>query len=283
MVAQLFSMDYDRDSTSYIIRQYVSDLSCNPPLLDSLVYTQGFYNYFAYDDGIPELGFGVEPSPGGSFAVKFELNELDTLRGVQMLFNHTLNDANNQYFDIVVWKDNNGKPGDEVYRLANRKPQWEDQIYKFAYYKFDQRIRLTGVFYIGIVQQGSGLLNIGFDTSKDYSQYNFINVTGSWQQSSKAGAIMIRPVVGAGYYIGTDEFDTPDKMTLQPNPASTTLHIDGIDNGNTITVYDLTGRQVMMVPFTEEVNVSQLRDGLYFMSVTTGNGGIVTQKFMVKK
>ena len=151
MVAQLFSMDYDRDSTSFIIRQYVSDPTSNPPLEDSLVYEQGFYNYFAYDDGIPELGFGVEPSPGGAFAVKFELNELDTLRGVQILFNHTLNDANDQYFDIVVWKDNNGKPGDEVYRLTNRRPQWEDQIYKFGYYKFNQRIRLAGVFYIGIV------------------------------------------------------------------------------------------------------------------------------------
>lgn len=282
MVAQLFALDYDRDSTSFLIRQYVSDSTCTPPLVDSLVYTQGFYNYFAYDNGIPELGFGVEPSPGGAFAVKFELSELDTLRGVQILFNHTLNDANNQYFDVVVWKDNNGKPGDEVYRLSNCKPQWEDQIYKFAYYKFNSRIRLTGVFYIGIVQQGSGLLNVGFDASRDNSQYNFINVTGSWQQSSKAGSIMLRPVVGAGYYIGVEEnTDTP--IAVYPNPASNTLHLEGLGQGGTVAIYDLTGRQVMLGSFTQEINVSQLHNGLYLLTVTTAEGEVFTHKFMVKR
>ena len=281
MVAQLFAMDFDRDSTSFLIRHYISDSTCNPPLVDSMVYLQGFYNYFAYDDGIPEMGFGVEPSPGGSFAVKFELSELDTLRGVQILFNHTLNDANNQYFDIVVWKDNNGKPGDEVYRLTNRKPQWDEQIYRFAYYKFDRRIRLNGVFYIGIVQQGSGLLNVGFDTSVDYSQYNFINVTGAWQPSSKQGAIMMRPVVGAGYYIGVDENNSTE-LNIYPIPASSSIHIEGVTDGVSITLYDLTGRKVMQRSFTNEIPVSQLCEGLYFLSITTADGSVVTKKIIVK-
>ena len=281
MVAQLFALDYDRDSTSFLIRHYISDSTCFPPLVDSMVYRQGFYNYFAYDDGIPEMGFGVEPSPGGCFAIKFELSELDTLRGVQILFNHTLNDANNQYFDIVVWKDNNGKPGDEVYRLASCKPYWEDQLYKFAYYKFDRRIRLNGVFYIGIVQQGSGLLNIGFDASSDYSQYNFINVTGSWQPSSKRGAIMIRPVVGTGYYIGIDE-NIDSEVRVYPIPASTTLHIDGVTDGVSIALYDLTGRRVMQSSFTDEIPVGQLCNGLYFLNITTADGNIITKKIIVK-
>lgn len=282
-VAQLFSLDYDRDSTSFVIRQYISDSTCMPPLVDSVVFTQGFYNYFAYDDGSPELGFGVEPSPGGAFAVKFELNELDTIRGVQILFNHTLNDANNQYFDIVVWKDNNGKPGDEVYRLTNRKPIWNDQIYKFAYYKFDRRVRLTGVFYVGIVQQGSGLINIGFDSSNDNSRYNFINVTGSWQQSSKSGSIMMRPVVGANYYIGIEENPAHDGIAIYPNPTSATLHITGISEGNSITVYDLTGRQLLCTSFTDEINISQLCNGLYLLRVITNDGNIITKKFLVRK
>ncbi|MBQ3710418.1 MAG: T9SS type A sorting domain-containing protein [Bacteroidales bacterium] len=281
MVAQLFALDYDRDTTSFLVRHYISDSTCNPPLVDSMVYLQGFYNYFAYDDGIPELGFGVEPSPGGSFAVKFELSELDTLSGVQILFNHTLNDANNQYFDIVVWKDNNGKPGDEAYRLSGKKPYWEDQIYKFVYYKFDRKIRLNGVFYIGIVQQGSGLLNVGFDTSSDYSQYNFINVTGSWQQSSKRGAIMLRPVVGSGYFIGVNE-TSDSNITVRPVPASTTLHIEGVTDGVSIALYDLTGRLVMQRSFTDEIPVDQLHDGLYLLNITTANGNVITKKIIVK-
>lgn len=282
LVAQLYSMDFDRDSTSYLIRHYLSDSTCNPPLVDSMVYRQGFYNYFAYDDGIPEMGFGMIPSPGGSFAVKFELSKVDTLCGVQILINHTLNDANDQYFDIVVWKDNNGKPGNEVYRLNNRKPKWTEQIYNFSYYKFNDLVRLNGAFYIGIVQQGTGMLNVGFDTSRDCSRYNFYtNEYGSWQQSSYAGAIMIRPVVGKGDYIGIDE-NSVAEVTVYPTPAVSTLHIKGVTNGVSIALYDLSGRQVLQQPFANELPVSQLHEGLYLLNITTADGNIISKKIIIK-
>jgi hypothetical protein len=282
-VSQLFSLDYDRDSTSYIIRHFISDSTCNPPMVDSLIYRQGFYNFFAYDDGIPEMGYGVESSAGGAFAIQFELSEMDTLRGVQILFNHTLQDANNKYFDIVIWKDNNGKPGDEVYRLSGKRPMWEDQMYRFAYYQFNQRVRLNGVFYVGIEQQSSGLINVGFDASTDNSQYNFFNVTGSWQSSSKPGSIMIRPVVGASYYIGVDDNQTDDQVVVYPNPAASTIQINGMTQGCSIAMYDLTGRKVMETPFTNELSISHLPNGLYLMNITTAEGSIISKKIMVSK
>lgn len=282
-VSQLFSLDYDRDSTSYIIRHFISDSTCNPPMVDSLIYRQGFYNYFAYDDGIPEMGYGVESSAGGAFAIQFELSEMDTLRGVQILFNHTLQDANNKYFDIVIWKDNNGKPGDEVYRLSGKRPMWEDQMYRFAYYQFNQRVRLNGVFYVGIEQQSSGLINVGFDASTDNSQYNFFNVTGSWQSSSKPGSIMIRPVVGASYYIGVDDNQINDQVVVYPNPAASTIQINGMTQGCSIAMYDLTGRKVMETPFTNELSIRHLPNGLYLMNITTAEGSIISKKIMVSK
>ena len=138
------------------------------------------------------------------------------------------------------------------------------------------------MFYIGIVQQGSGLLNVGFDASNDNSRYNFINVTGSWQQSSKAGSIMLRPVVGAGYYIGLDEIETSD-IAIYPNPAASTLHVTGLVPNASVAVYDITGRQVAPASFTDEIDVSGLHDGLYLLVVTNSDGSIVTRKFMVKK
>ena len=136
--------------------------------------------------------------------------------------------------------------------------------------------------YIGIVQQGSGLLNVGFDASNDNSQYNFINVTGSWQQSSKAGSIMLRPVVGAGYYIGLDEIEDSD-IAVYPIPASTTLRVKGLSQSASVAVYDITGRQVAPTSFNDEIDVSELHNGLYLLIVTNGDGSIVTRKFMVKK
>ena len=279
-VSQLFSIDLDRDTTSYIIHHYISDSTCNPPLVDSMICRQGFYNYFAYDDGTPEMGYGVEPA-SGAFAVRFELAELDTLSGVQILFNHTLNDANNKYFDIVVWKDNNGKPGDEIYRLSNKKPIWSEDINRFAYYPFDRRVRLNGTFYVGLVQRENGLINIGIDMTNDNAQYNFFNSNGSWQQSSMHGSIMIRPVVGKGYYIGVEEITDDAQVSLYPNPTSNHLHIEGVEHGLTISVYDVTGRQVMQVPFTTNLSVEGLHPGLYLLSITT-NDSVITQKITVK-
>lgn len=281
-VGELFALNMWYDSVSYQISHYLFDSTCTPPLRDSMVYRIGMYNYYAYDDGIPELGFGVRPA-GAKFAVRFDLAEYDTVQGVQLLFNHTLNDANNKYFDIVIWKDENGKPGEEIYRLEGQRPQWQEQIYRFSYYKFDRPVALAGAFYVGIEQSNDALINIGLDTSTDNIQYNFINTNGSWQQSSKHGSLMIRPVVGPSYYIGVQENNEAETVQLYPNPVGNTLHIEGSIQGGQVSIYDLTGRKVYQGDYQNEISVSSLNDGLYFLNITTEEGQVINQKFIIKK
>ena len=284
-VGELFALSFDYDSVSYLVKHYIYDSTCNPPLADSMIYRQGMYNYYAYDDGTPELGFGVRPA-GGKFAVRFDLAEFDTIAGVQLLFNHTLKDANDKYFDIVVWKDENGRPGEEVYRLEGQRPIWQEMPYQFSYYRFTKPVLLSGAFYMGIEQRNDDLINIGFDASVDNIQYNFINTNGAWQQSSKHGSLMIRPVVGSSYYIGVDENGTSTDsgaIVLYPNPASSTLHLDGDIQEGQVCIYDLTGRRVFQGEYQTEIPVSQLNDGMYFLSITTAEGQVFTQKFIIKK
>ena len=284
-VGELFALNMWYDSVSYQISHYVYDSTTNPPLADSMIYHLGMYNYYAYDDGTPELGFGVRPA-GGKFAVRFDMTDYDTIQGVQLLFNHTLNDANNKYFDIVVWKDENGKPGEEIYRLSGQRPQWQEQIYRFSYYKFDKTVALAGAFYVGIEQRYDDLINIGLDTSNDNIQYNFVNTNGSWQPSSKHGSLMIRPVVGASYYIGVEE-NGPSTgsgaITLYPNPVQNTLHLEGNIDGGQVSIYDLTGRKVYQCEFKTEIPVDQLNDGMYFLNITTREGQVINQKFIIRK
>ena len=284
-VGQLFNMDYNRDSTSYEIRHYVYDSTCVPPLIDSMVYRQEFYNYYAYDDGTPEMGYGLSIA-GGAFAVRFELAKFDTIAGVQLLFNHTLNDANNKYFDIVVWRDENGKPGQEVNRLGNQRPQWEEEIYKFHYYPFDSLKALAGSFFIGIVQQNNGLINIGFDGSTDNSANTFYNANGSWQPTEMHGTIMIRPVVDGRVLNSVEDYSIDNtSIRLYPNPASNTLNVsisEGIEIVQTC-IFDLTGRCVWKNAFTKEIPVGHLNDGLYLVSLTTAQGQVLTQKIIIRK
>lgn len=284
-VGELFAMSMWYDSVSYEIRHYVYDSTCMPPLVDSLVHRQGFYNYYAYDDGTPEMGYGVEPA-SGSFAVKFEMTDFDTIQGVQLLFNHTLNDANNKNFDIVVWKDENGRPGEEIYRLSGQRPQWEERPYQFHYYRFDHSVMLAGAFYIGIMQQSNGLINIGFDTSIDNSQYNFYNVNGSWQPSEMQGSLMIRPVVGPSYYIGLEEPETStNDLILYPNPVSNTLHISLSESQRQgqMSIFDLMGRLVYQDAIATEIPVADFSDGVYFIRLITDAGQVITQKFIIRK
>lgn len=284
-VGGLFALSIWYDSVSYEIKHYIYDSTFTPPLVDSMVYRQGFYNYFAYDDGIPEMGYGVEPA-NGRFAVKFEMADLDTLQGVQLLFNHTLNDANNKYFDIAIWKDENGRPGEEIYRLAGQRPQWNEMPYQFYYYKFSQPVILSGSFYIGIVQQSNGLINIGFDATNDNSQYNFYNVNGSWLQSEMRGSLMIRPVVGTSYYIGLDELESHTKsVQLYPNPASNALNIKLSENVTVIrtSIYDLMGHKLLQGAFEPTISVEGLAEGMYFISLITDEGQVITQKFIIRK
>ena len=278
-VDELFSIDHSGDSTSFVVKHFLEDPNCNPPLIDSVCYRQGFYNYYAYDDGIPEMGYGVEPI-GSAFAVQFELTKPDMLQGVQILFNHTLNDANNKYFNIVVWKDNNGKPGEEVFRLTSLKPRWEKGRYRFAFYPFNEAIRLNGIFYVGIEQQGSGIINVGFDGSNDNARYNFYNSSGSWQPSSKAGSIMIRPVVGDKYFIGLDE-TAEETLRIYPNPASEAIHLEGVEQGRLVTVFDLAGRKVIETAFAPEIALKGLRSGLYIVRVTTDKGKVFNRKISI--
>lgn len=277
----LFSLDMWHDSVSYQISHYIYDSACTPPLRDSMVYRIGMYNYYAYDDGIPELGFGLS-NAGGKFAVRFDVAGYDTIQGVQLLFNHTLNDANNKYFDIVVWKDENGKPGDELYRLKSQRPQWQEQPYRFTYYRFDHTVVASNTFYMGIEQRNDNVINIGFDASIDNSRYNFVNANGSWQPSSLHGSLMIRPVVGASYFIGLGE-QTGQGLMLYPNPVGSTLHLEGDFDKGRISIYDLTGRKVYQGDYQSEISLAHLSNGMYFLSLTTAEGQIINQKFIIEK
>ena len=284
-VGELFAMDMWIDSASFQISHYLYDSAVNPPLADSMKYRVGLYNYYAYDDGIPELGYGVS-NAGGKFAVRFDISDYDTIQGVQLLFNHTLKDANDKYFDILVCKDENGKPGDTLYTMKNQRPQWQEQPYRFTYYKFDRVVATANSFYIGIQQSSNSLINIGLDASIDNQQYNFVNTNGSWQPSNMHGSLMIRPVVGASYYIGLEE-NGPSTgsgaLTVYPNPASDMLHLEGDFEGGQVSLFDLTGRRVYQGEYQHTIAVSNLNDGMYFIQVVTPEGQVINQKLIISK
>ena len=83
-------------------------------MIRSVRYQQ-FFNYYAYDDGSAENGYGLGGAGTANASVAYQFNTFrkDTLRGVKMFFNRTYDDASQDYFRIGVWEHDKTtrKPG----------------------------------------------------------------------------------------------------------------------------------------------------------------------------
>ena len=85
----------------------------------------------------------------------------------------------------------------------------------------------------------------------------------------------------AKWLLGIDDFETPT-LNIYPNPASGNVTLTGIKAGDNITITDLSGRQVMQVRATAEIqtiDISNLRAGVYLVNV--GNG-VIAGKLIVR-
>ncbi len=281
-LVSLFALDFERDTASFIVRHYISDSSATPPLVDSLVYRQGFYNYFAYDDGTPEAGYSIEP-PGAFLAMQFSTNVVDTLSYIQILFNRTNDESSNKYFDLMVWGDNNGIPGELRYRKIRQKPEYEDQRYAFTTYELDEPLIVNGSFYIGLMRE-TGVISMGFDRVNNAKNYLFYNINGDWVNSSLDGALMIRAVTGKGKPIGLSE--NPSQATayrIYPNPANHVLNIEANIHDpipSDLLILDYTGRVLLQQRFSTQLNISELQAGLYLIVLQKDGKVLQTTKIL---
>lgn len=278
----LFPLSSQADSSSYMVRHVIHDQS-NPDLGDTIHFIQKFYNYYAYDDGTPENGYGLSIA-GGQAGYRFTLNIADTLRGVAMYFNRVLNDQNDQFFTMKVWDNNNGKPGNVIWEKENLKPKFSEDLNRMQIYEIDPPLALIGTFFIGFQQTTADLLNVGFDTHDDASENLYFNATGVWEQSLMTGSLMMRPLLFYYYDpFSVDEQLSEESWKIYPNPVNHgTLHIEnsmvsGFDlerSGTTVNIYDMLGRNMLSVPFTNSINTSSLQQGFYIVHIHDESGSI---------
>ncbi|PLX14392.1 MAG: hypothetical protein C0598_01405 [Marinilabiliales bacterium] len=283
-----FNLDFDIDTASYIIKHYISDSSETNILVDSTIYKQGFYNYYAYDDGTPEFGYGNDYS-GAKVAYRFNLSVADTIFGVQMYFNKTLNNSNDISFDLLVFQDNNGKPGEIVVRKENLEPEWNNGLYEFYTYLFDDPKILSGTFYVGWEQFQAGSLNAGFDTHRNSSNNIFYTVDDNWYQSSTEGSLMIRPIIGSiggEYVFGTDEIiSSVSDIKIFPNPAHKSFKVD-INNisqpeSAILNIYNIYGSRVLsQIGVEGNIAISNLPKGIYIVKISD-LGKIFSSKLII--
>lgn len=252
---------------------------------DTVRYYQNFYNYYAYDDGTAEKGYGItgQGTAYASLAYQFTPAKADTLKGVYIYFNQVLDEANRKYFFLTVWGNDNGFPGDTLVQRVGIRPEYSDEINGYTYYSLDTALYVDTTFYIGWVKTTDDMLNCGLDLNNDAGQHLFYNVTGEWQNSAVVGALMIRPVFGHEP-VDLSDIETPvvkSDFDLYPNPATDYLNVSTFDEYHSMHIYDAVGRLVMSSDNSEQVFVGDLQAGTYFVKLESDFNVFKTKKFLI--
>jgi hypothetical protein len=269
---------YDADSTVFEVMSYLVTEDLDYKFNDTVRRFQEFINYYAYDDGSAENGYGLRGggTANATVAYKFHSYKKDTLRGVKMFFNRTQDDASQDYFRIGVWnhdKSTSG-PGELIYTSQPVQPAYESALNKFITYEIkDTILVLDDDFYIGWIKTTERMLNVGFDRNTVNNDKIFYNLGQGWVNSGFSGSLMIRPIMGKALPsdppVGIEHI--PDQaVKIYPNPASSYFTLDLQDKANpsewTVTLYDLQGKIVYMNRADMQQHpISHLPTGIYIL------------------
>lgn len=271
---------YDTDNPDSALFRITCSLKTDifdPKENDTMAYNQVFKNYFAFDDGSSEGGYGIngQGSRNAMVACRFQSYMQDTLRAVRICFNDSYMEANKRAFDLMVWDDDNGIPGNILYTLEDVMVEQGDMINGFYSYKLPEGVMVNDVFYVGWRQRTETFLNAGFDvnTANEGRQLYWLN--GFWNQSQVSGSIMIRPVVGDPLFVaGINDtyYKNKNSIKIWPNPANQFINIDAGDQSFAgsafVSIIDMSGRELIKVPYSEQVNISSLHKGVYILVIT---------------
>ncbi len=242
---------------------------------DTVVFKQELSNFYAYDDGSVEAGYGFY-NAGVEFAYKLPVlqSKGDSLRGVKIYFNEVLGAANYQIpFNIRVWAYNNGKPGLLMYENSVDYPDSTNGINRFLYYPLDKPVFVKDTIFIGFKQTTNEYINIGldFNTPNPSKMYYYSTTASSWKVSAVKGSVMLRPVMSESVVIPSEVKTEENFQAVQlfPNPASSNVFIVSNDKIQ-VSLMDMEGRELTNQSFSEGMNplsLSGLSEGLYLVKI----------------
>ncbi len=169
---------------------------------DSITHQWLFGGLLAYDDGTPEMAYGLLGA-GTAFAYRYDIPQPDTLWGFAITFIPHNSDVTQYLFSICVWQElTSPKVSDNI--IARRDFLTPCVIDSAGYgyfntcvYLFDQPVVVPSTFYAGWIQTTSDPLLVGIDMGTDASAFAFFNNGSAWFNSSVRGAVLFRPVIGS--------------------------------------------------------------------------------------
>ena len=256
---------------------------------DTIIFTQYFENYYAYDDGSAEAGLGFT-SAGGQLAIRYQALQADSLIGFKIYFNPIFDNPVFPFI-MIVWDVEENRPGDEIF--INQTFTEVNYIQEghdiFAYYFFDSAVYVAGTYFAGLAQTSDISLSIGYDRSIDNTQNIFYKTGFSWQDfpNSDPGTVMLRPVFQSAMdsiIMGISEQQIIPEFAVYPNPANDRVKIINLNNEELeITLLSIDGKAILKkrVIHETELNVSDIPPGMYLIKALNDEGLVKVEKILI--
>ncbi|MBT8327036.1 MAG: T9SS type A sorting domain-containing protein, partial [Bacteroidia bacterium] len=259
---------------------------------DKIEAKQIFHDYYAYDDGTAERGFGFDHNTNpsnieGEIAYKFTLEKEDTLYAIGTFFNQSVYDVSGRRFSYRIWKSLAGVDGSPIdsiiYVSEEQTPEYNDENGRraFSAHMIDSTLLLSpGTYFIGWHQKTIYNLNVGWDMNfgnrRNPNTKNpnlYYKIFGTWSNADLPnGTLMMRPHFGATreLYANLKEVEKESSLKIYPNPASSKVYLD--EEYKSIKVINSSGLIVLEKSNTDKLDVSNLSNGMYFVLATNNSG-----------
>ncbi|NMC40623.1 MAG: T9SS type A sorting domain-containing protein [Bacteroidales bacterium] len=279
------------DSALFRIKSFLTTDAFDRKENDTIIYYQRFGRDFAFDDGTSEAGYGINGlgSRNAMVAYRFKSPVPDTIRAVKICFNDSYQNANRRSFDLMIWKNNQGTPGEVIYFQEEMLVEPGEAINGFHLYRLDRPFEISGDYFIGWRQRSETFLNAGFDLNTPHNGKQLYWINGDWNVSQTTGSVMIRPVFGPEINpLGIETNRSgPAKLRIWPNPAGDFITLDAGDliplRLSEITITGIGGKVLIRRSFQETLDISELPAGIYFITARNGNRILATGKFIVAR
>ncbi len=267
------------DSALFLLTVSLITDDFDPKSDDTIKYFQRFTDYFAVDDGTAEAGYGVngQGSRNAMVALQFRSFIADSVKALKICFNDAYDNANQRSFDIMVWADDNGKPGVLLSTTEGPVAVPGTDLNGFVTYHFDKPVSVNGPFWVGWKQLSETFLNTGLDLNTYSAGRHYYMLSGTWEPSQAPGTVMLRPVMkGEGSSTSSDESALlNDLFRIYPNPSKgqvTLMASDRAPDDFIIEVLSSTGASVMSIDRTDRPDFSSLSAGTYIIIIKTREG-----------
>ncbi|MFK8038522.1 MAG: T9SS type A sorting domain-containing protein [Crocinitomicaceae bacterium] len=256
---------------------------------DTTYFIQQFRNYYAYDDGSAESGYGVLNS-NAQIAYGFEAYEADTITGILMKFVPNVTDVSGNVILITIWEDSSGFPGQVLYKddfFEPHFPNYAAAKEQYTYYTFNDNkaVPVPSQFFIGFEQIEDENLFLGFDMNNNNQDKIFYNTGGAWVNASFPGSLIMRPVFSTALNYTLDVepvLPEPIEFIMYPNPVNDILTVADLPQDYVLQLFDIAGKEMIKVA-ENRIDFSPFNSGFYIVNVLNQMGNVVYSQKIIKQ